>query len=82
MLPGERMHVKLIKAGEDAGQGVGYLDDGTMVVVEQGRPFLNQEIEFTVTSALQTKAGRMIFAEPSGQDGRRGNRAKREEEPA
>jgi uncharacterized protein YacL len=61
VLPGEKMSVVLIKPGDEAGQGVGYLDDGTMVVVEQGRSHLNQEIEFTVTSALQTKQGRMIF---------------------
>jgi uncharacterized protein YacL len=61
VLPGERMRVRLMKAGEEAGQGVGYLDDGTMVVVEQGRPHVNEEVEFTVTSALQTSAGRMIF---------------------
>ena len=47
--------------GFEAGQGVGYLEDGTMVVVEGGRQHLNEEIEFTVTSALQTSAGRMIF---------------------
>ena len=50
--------VVLIKPGGEPGQGVGYLDDGTMVVVEQGRPHINQEVEFTVTSALQTKADR------------------------
>lgn len=61
VLPGEKMLVRLVKPGEESGQGVGYLEDGTMVVVEQGRPHLNQEIEFTVTSALQTSAGRMIF---------------------
>ena len=61
VLPGEKMTVRLIKPGEEAGQGVGYLDDGTMVVVEQGRAHLNEEVEFTVTSALQTSAGRMIF---------------------
>ena len=61
VLPGEKMSVQLVKAGEAAGQGVGYLEDGTMVVVEQGRGHLNQEVEFTVTSALQTSAGRMIF---------------------
>jgi uncharacterized protein YacL len=60
-LPGERMTVKLMKAGEAAGQGVGYLEDGTMVVVEQGRGHINEEVAFTVTSALQTSAGRMIF---------------------
>ena len=61
VLPGEKMSVRLVKAGEAAGQGVGYLDDGTMVVVEQGRGHINQDVEFTVTSALQTSAGRMIF---------------------
>jgi uncharacterized protein YacL len=61
VLPGEKMHVRLIKGGEEPGQGVGYLDDGTMVVVEQGRGHVNEDVEFTVTSALQTSAGRMIF---------------------
>lgn len=61
VLPGEKMRVRLIKGGEEPGQGVGYLDDGTMVVVEQGRTHLNEDVEFTVTSALQTSAGRMIF---------------------
>jgi uncharacterized protein YacL len=61
VLPGEKMMVRLVKPGEEPGQGVGYLEDGTMVVVEQGRPHVNEEIEFTVTSALQTSAGRMIF---------------------
>ena len=61
VLPGERMTVRLLKPGESPGQGVGYLVDGTMVVVEQGRPHLNEEIEFTVTSVLQTSAGKMIF---------------------
>jgi uncharacterized protein YacL len=60
-LPGEGMLVKLVKAGDQVGQGVGYLDDGTMVVVEQGRPFLGQEVMIVVTSVLQTPAGRMIF---------------------
>jgi uncharacterized protein YacL len=61
VLPGEKMAVRLVKVGEGAGQGVGYLEDGTMVVVEQGRGHVNEEVEFTVTSALQTSAGRMIF---------------------
>src|SRR3954470_719436 len=61
VLPGEKMRVRLVKPGESVGQGVGYLDDGTMVVVEQGRAYLNQEVDLTVTSALQTSAGRMIF---------------------
>lgn len=61
VLPGERMIVRLIKAGDEPGQGVGYLEDGTMVVVEQGRPYLQEEVEFVVTSAIQTKNGKMIF---------------------
>jgi uncharacterized protein YacL len=60
-LPGEGMTVRLVKAGDQMGQGVGYLEDGTMVVVEQGRPLIGQEVAITVTSVLQTPAGRMIF---------------------
>jgi len=65
VLPGEKMRVRLMKRGEEADQGVGYLDDGTMVVVDHGRAHLNEEVEVTVTSALQTSAGRMIFARMS-----------------
>ena len=61
VLPGEKMIVRLQKPGDEAGQGVGYLDDGTMVVVEQGRAHLGEDVEFTVTSTLQTKQGKMIF---------------------
>jgi len=60
-LPGERMLVRVIKPGEAPGQGVGFLDDGTMVVVESARPHLNEEVEFVVTNALQTNTGKMIF---------------------
>ncbi|MBX9678191.1 MAG: TRAM domain-containing protein [Gemmataceae bacterium] len=60
-LPGEILFVKIVKQGDQIGQGVGYLDDGTMVVVEQGRSALGQEVNITVTSVLQTPAGRMIF---------------------
>jgi uncharacterized protein YacL len=60
-LPGESLTVKLVKPGDQLGQGVGYLDDGTMVVVEQGRSQIGQEVAITVTSVLQTPAGRMIF---------------------
>lgn len=60
-LPGETMLVRLVKAGDQIGQGVGYLEDGTMVVVEQGRSWIGQEVLITVTSVLQTPAGRMIF---------------------
>jgi len=60
-LPGETITVRLIKPGDQFGQGVGYLDDGTMVVAEQGRGYIGQEVQLTVTSVLQTPAGRMIF---------------------
>jgi uncharacterized protein YacL len=63
-LPGEYMQVRVVKAGDQIGQGVGYLDDGTMVVIEQGRPLIGQEVQIVVTSVLQTPAGRMIFGRP------------------
>jgi uncharacterized protein YacL len=68
-LPGEMLPVRLVKAGDQIGQGVGYLEDGTMVVVEQGRPFIGQEVPIVVTSVLQTPAGRMIFGRPESQRG-------------
>lgn len=60
-LPGESLEVRIVKTGEEIGQGVGYLDDGTMVVVEQGREHVSKNVRITVTSVLQTSAGRMIF---------------------
>ncbi len=60
-LPGERIEVRIVKPGEEAGQGIGYLEDGTMVVIEGGRERVNQIIPVTVTSVLQTSAGRMVF---------------------
>lgn len=60
-LPGENVKVKVVKAGEEAGQGVGYLDDGTMIVIEGGRDHIGQLVMINVTSVLQTSAGRMIF---------------------
>jgi uncharacterized protein YacL len=65
-LPGEVLTVRLVKAGDQIGQGVGYLDDGTMVVVEHGRSAIGQEVGITVTSVLQTNAGRMIFGKIEG----------------
>jgi uncharacterized protein YacL len=65
-LPGELLTVRLVKAGDQIGQGVGYLEDGTMVVVEQGRSYIGQEINLSVTSVLQTPAGRMIFGRMEG----------------
>jgi len=61
VLPGETMQVHVVKAGEAAGQGVGYLEDGTMVVIEAGRSYIGGNVNITVTSVLQTSAGRMIF---------------------
>jgi uncharacterized protein YacL len=65
-LPGEALPVRIVKQGDQIGQGVGYLDDGTMVVVEQGRSAIGQEVSITVTSVLQTPAGRMIFGRIDG----------------
>jgi len=53
--------VRIIKPGEEAGQGIGYLDDGTMIVVEGAREYVNKTVQLSVTSVLQTSAGRMIF---------------------
>jgi uncharacterized protein YacL len=64
LLPGEDLRVRVIQAGKDAGQGVGYLDDGTMVVVENGAKSIDSEVDVTVTRVLQTVAGRMVFAHP------------------
>ncbi len=64
VLPGEEMLAHIIKDGKEIGQGVAYLDDGTMIVVEGGRRFIGDTIEVLVTSVLQTAAGRMIFAKP------------------
>jgi uncharacterized protein YacL len=60
-LPGEGIDVRLVKAGEEPGQGVGYLEDGTMVVIEGGREHVGEQVAATVTSVLQTSAGRMVF---------------------
>jgi uncharacterized protein YacL len=68
-LPGETLHVRIVKHGDQMGQGVGYLDDGTMVVVEQGRAYIGHEVTITVTSVLQTNAGRMIFGRIEGKPG-------------
>lgn len=62
VLPGETMKVQVIKEGKEPGQGIAYLDDGTMVVIDNGKKFMGKNIDATVTSVLQTTAGRMIFA--------------------
>jgi len=60
-LPGERLRVRVVRPGDEPGQGVGFLDDGTMVVIDQARDHIDAEVEFTVTKLLQTSAGRMVF---------------------
>ena len=62
VLPGEEMTVQVIREGKEPGQGVAYLDDGTMLVVENGRAHIDETVDVVVTSVLQTSAGRMIFA--------------------
>jgi len=62
MLPGEALNIKIIQEGREPGQGVGFLQDGTMVVVEDGSNLMNKTLNVTVTKVLQTTAGRMIFA--------------------
>lgn len=70
-LPGEELEVEVIDRGEEIGQGVGYLDDGTMVVVENGRRFIGKKIHVVVHSSLQTEAGKMLFVRPKGEYVRR-----------
>lgn len=65
-LPGEQIRVNVVREGKEADQGVGYLEDGTMVVIQSGRAHIGEEIDTVVTSVLQTSAGRMVFARPTG----------------
>ncbi len=67
VLPGEEIHVRVIQEGKEAGQGVGYLEDGTMIVVENGSRSVGSEVPVTVMRVLQTVGGRMIFAQPRGE---------------
>jgi uncharacterized protein YacL len=71
VLHGETLKVRIIQEGTEANQGVGYLDDGTMVVVEDGRRHMNHNVDVTVTKVLQTAQGRMIFAQPQNRRGRK-----------
>lgn len=64
VLPGEEMMVTVVREGKESGQGLAYLDDGTMIVVESGKRYISETIEVVVTSVLQTSAGKMIFAKP------------------
>ncbi len=66
LIAGEWIHVQVVKEGKEINQGVAYLDDGTMIVVEDGRPYIGQSIDIMVTSILQTSAGRMIFGRADG----------------
>jgi uncharacterized protein YacL len=66
-VPGEPIDVEIIDRGAEINQGVGYLDDGTMIVVENGRRHIGRTIRATVKSTLQTDAGRMLFAEPANE---------------
>jgi len=68
LLPGEALGVRVMQEGKEIGQGVGYMEDGTMVVIENGRDYMNQEIPVIVTKVLQTAAGRMIFARREERD--------------
>jgi uncharacterized protein YacL len=82
-IPGEEIVVMVAREGKEPGQGVGSLDDGTMVVIQNGRRLLNQTITAVVTSVIQTSAGRMIFAEPAaGESRRQPGRMKPREESA
>ena len=65
-LPGENFDVRIVKEGEESGQGIGYLDDGTMIVVEGASAHINETVKVSVTSVLQTSAGRMIFGRFDG----------------
>lgn len=67
VLPGEEIHVRVIQEGKESGQGVGYLEDGTMIVVENGARSVGNEVTVTVMRVLQTVGGRMIFAQPRGE---------------
>ena len=67
VLPGEELTVHVVREGKEPGQGVGYMDDGTMIVVENGRRHVGETQAVTVTTVLQTSAGRMIFARRKGE---------------
>ena len=70
VLPGEMLTIKIIKPGEEMGQGIGYLEDGTMVVADGARDHIGDTVELTITSVLQTSAGRMIFGRSADHEAR------------
>jgi len=67
VLPGETMNIHVVKEGKEENQGVGYLEDGTMIVVDNAKKFIGKDVEVSVTSVLQTPTGRMIFTKVKGQ---------------
>lgn len=71
VLPGEVLHINIIQEGKEAGQGVGYMDDGTMVVVENGKDYIGEYMDVHITKVLQTAAGRMIFARVEEENGKK-----------
>jgi len=79
-LPGEKMDVFILRQGKEPGQGVGYLDDGTMIVVEDGKNFIGKKVTIEVTSLLQTPTGRMIFGRTSEKEADKKRRAEEEQE--
>jgi len=78
VLPGEELPIEIIQEGKEAGQGVGYLEDGTMIVVEQGQSYVGEVVMAQVTKVLQTNAGRLIFAIPLEQDKKSSSSARSE----
>jgi uncharacterized protein YacL len=76
-LPGEELDLRVVRPGEQRGQGVGYLDDGTMVVVESAREDIGGQVRAVVTNSLQTPAGRMIFARKAGEEAPGGESGKK-----
>ncbi len=74
ILPGEDLSLRVVQEGKEPGQGIGFLDDGTMVVIEGGRRYLNTDLNISVTRVLQTAAGRMIFAQPKESFDEKGKR--------
>ncbi len=78
LLPGERLRINILKEGENPNQGIAYLDDGTMVVVEGGKKYIGRESEVTVTSVLQTTTGKMIFTEIKNENERRKTKGKKQ----
>ena len=81
VLPDESMRVRIVKEGKEALQGVGYLDDGTMVVVDNGRDHIGETMDIAVTSMLQTSAGRMIFGRVDGDGSEQSPRGARRRPP-